>query len=439
MYCGNCLRDNALVRELRRSGHEVLMVPLYLPLTLDEEDESADTPVFFGGINVYLEQQAAVFRHLPDWLDGWLSSRKLLKLASGRAAKTRADELGAMTYSMLRGSEGHQAREVQRLTEFLREHSRPEVICLSNLLLTGLVQPLKRELGAAVACMMQGEESFLEALPDSHRELCWNKVAENAAQADLLLATSRYYAELMREKLRLPESKVRVVHSGISLDGYGRSPSARAEQPTVGFFARMCREKGLDTLVEAFIRLKKRGRVRALKLKVGGSCGPADEPLVAELKGRIAAEGFGGDAEFHPNLDRANKIRFLQSISVFSVPARYGEAFGLYLVEAMAAGVPVVQPRTAAFPELVESSGAGLLCRPEDPEALADAMEKILLSPELAERFSTAGLKAAREQFSVQSMARQTLSQFASVVRAPADEHSRSSVSIPGRAFEPAS
>ena len=72
MYCGGCFRDNALVAALRKQGHETLMVPLYLPLTLDEADQSAGTPTFFGGINVYLEQKSALFRKAPKWLHSLL-------------------------------------------------------------------------------------------------------------------------------------------------------------------------------------------------------------------------------------------------------------------------------------------------------------------------------------------------------------------------------
>ena len=113
MYCGGCLRDNALVAALRKLGHEALMVPLYLPLTLDEEDQSAGAPIFFSGINVYLEQQSALFRHAPGWLHQALASPTLLKWASGAAAKTRPIDLGGMTISMLRGEEGNQARELE--------------------------------------------------------------------------------------------------------------------------------------------------------------------------------------------------------------------------------------------------------------------------------------------------------------------------------------
>jgi hypothetical protein len=68
MYCGGCFRDNSLVAALRKQGHQTLMVPLYLPLTLDEPDQSAGTPIFFGGINVYLDQKSALFRKAPRWL-----------------------------------------------------------------------------------------------------------------------------------------------------------------------------------------------------------------------------------------------------------------------------------------------------------------------------------------------------------------------------------
>src|SRR5438477_9222185 len=135
MYCGNCLRDNALVRELRKMGHSVTMVPLYLPLTLDEEDQSAATPVFFSGINVYLGQKSALFRDAPAWLRNLFASRSLLSWAAGRAAKTRAKDLGELTLSMLRGEEGNQARELDELLRWILEaEQRPDVICLSNAL-----------------------------------------------------------------------------------------------------------------------------------------------------------------------------------------------------------------------------------------------------------------------------------------------------------------
>jgi glycosyltransferase involved in cell wall biosynthesis len=149
--------------------------------------------------------------------------------------------------------------------------------------------------------------------------------------------------------------------------------------------------------------------VPRLKLHIGGSCGPADELFVKGLRQRLAEAGYIGEVAFFPNLSRAEKLDFLGALSVFSVPASYGEAFGLYLIEAMAAGVPVVQPRTAAFPEIIEATGGGLLCEPGDPKSLADKIEHLLLNPKEAQALGDAGRKAVWERFNAETMAKETL------------------------------
>jgi glycosyltransferase involved in cell wall biosynthesis len=424
MYCGGCLRDNALVAALRKLGHEALMVPLYLPLTLDEQDQSAGTPVFFGGINVYLQQKTALFRGAPGWLHDLFASRRLLTWAAGKAAKTRPADLGELTLSMLRGEAGNQAREIEELLGWLKTQPRTDVVSLSNALLIGMVRRLKAELHVPVACALQGEDFFLDGLPESHRAACWRALAERAAEVDLFVAPSRYFGDLMRERLGLAADRVRVVYNGINLEGYaveGQKPDGRRQMadgkengvPTLGFFARMCPEKGLDTLVEAYVLLRQRGRVGQLELRVGGSCGPADGAFVDSLRERLQASGLLGEVEFHPNLDRAGKLEFLRSLSVFSAPARYGEAFGLYVIEALAAGVPVVQPRTAAFPELIEATGGGVLCAAGDAPALAEAVEELLLNPTRARGLGEAGRRAVFQRFSAEAMAQATLRVYA--------------------------
>ncbi|MDB6111601.1 MAG: hypothetical protein JWR69_3351 [Pedosphaera sp.] len=415
MFCGNCFRDNALVRALRKKGHSVLMVPLYLPLTLDETDETQGTPIFFNGVNVYLEQKSEWFRGAPAWLHQLFASPALLKYAAGRAAKTRAADVGDIALSMIRGEDGHQARELEQLIAFLKTQPKPDIICLSNALLVGLARRLKSELGVPVACVLQGEDTFLDALSEKHREIAWRTLAERAQDVDLFIPPTHYFAKLMGRRLNLPADHIKVIYNGINPEGY---QEARNEQPpTLGYFARMCREKGLDTLVEAFILLKERNRIPHLKLKVGGGCGPSDEPLVNALRERLKAKVFLDDVEFHPNVDRAGKQALLRSLSVFSVPALYGEAFGLYVIEAFASGVPVVQPRHAAFPELVEISGGGVICDAGSPKALADAIEELLLNPEKARMLGAAGLKSVRERFNAEQMAQETLRAFEEVVR----------------------
>src|SRR5260370_2275598 len=233
MDCGNCFRDYALVAELRKQGHEVLMVPLYLPLTLDESDQSADTPIFYSGINVYLEQKSALFREAPSWFHNLLTSRSLLKWAAGKAAGTRAADLGEITLSMLRGEEGNQARELDDLIAWLKTQPKPDLICLSNALLIGMVHQLKSELGVPIVCMLQGEDGFLDALPESHRAVCWKTVAERSREVDLFLAPSNYFGDLMQTRLGLAEERVQVVHNGINLEGYESEAYRQMSRPHI--------------------------------------------------------------------------------------------------------------------------------------------------------------------------------------------------------------
>jgi glycosyltransferase involved in cell wall biosynthesis len=422
MYCGACLRDNALVSALRQKGHAVVMAPMYLPLTLDEDDQSAGTPIFFGGINVFLDQQSALFRKAPGWLHRLMDSPSLLRLAAGAAGKTRPEDLGELTISMLRGEEGNQARELDDVIRWLRVE-KPDVVCLSNSLLVGLARRIRAEVRAPVICSLQGEDFFLDGIPEPHRAIAWRVAAERAAEVDLFISPSRYYGQLMGERLKIAPERVKVVHNGINLGGYedAAPPGAKAGPPVLGYFARMCREKGLDQLIGAFVRLKKRKGLADLKLRVGGSCGPADQVIVDKLRQTLAANQILGDAEFCPNLSHAAKQDFLRSLTVFSVPALHPEAFGLYVVEALAAGVPVVQPDHGGFSELVLATGGGRLFPARNEEALTDALETMLRAPEQARAMGAAGRAAVRQRFTVETMAiefarlcRETARNFAS-------------------------
>lgn len=422
MYCGNCFRDNALVAELRRLGHRTLMVPLYLPLALDEEDQSAGTPVFFGGINVYLDQKSALFRRAPRWMHRLLASPTVLRWAGSGAAKTRPDDVGDLMLSMLRGEHGHQARELDELTDWLAAQTdRPDVVCLSNALLLGMARQLHVRLRAPVVCMLQGEDAFLDALPSSHRQAAWDLLTERARDAAMLVAPTRYFADRMTQRLRLDPARVRVIHNGLHVHDFLAGPAtdiAPAEAPPViGYFARMCPEKGLDTLVEAFLHLKRMPGLQHTRFHVGGGLGPGEAAFVDGLKSRLAEARFLDDVRFFPNVDRATKIEFYRSLSVFSVPARYGEAFGLYLLEALASGVPVVQPRTASFPEIIEATGGGVLCESENPISLAGALADLLRQPDCARELGGAGRAAVLEKFSVTAMAERLLDVFGELRR----------------------
>ena len=406
MYCGGCFRDNALVAALRQTGHDVLMVPLYLPLTLDEPDQSAETPIFFSGINVYLEQKLAIFRHLPRWMLKPFTSRSLLKWLGGRAAKTRAEDVGELMLSMLRGEEGNQARELEELISWLKQHHPPEVVCLSNALLVGMARRLRSELKAPVVCLLSGEDTFLDGLPPSARDAAWRTLTERCRDVDLFVAPSGYFADLMARRLSLRPDQVRVVPNGIRLEGYS-IPQLAPNPPVLGYFARMCPEKGLDTLVDAYLLVKQRDIAKNLRLHIGGGCGPADEPFVEKQRRKLAAAGVLEDVEFFPNVDHSQKIDFFRGLFLFSTPALYGEAFGLYLLEALAAGVPVIQPRHAAFPEIIEATGGGVLCDPGSAKSLADAIENLLLHPLHARHLGRRGREMVEKEFTIARMAEQ--------------------------------
>lgn len=424
MYCGNCLRDNALVAALRRQGHEVTLLPMYLPLKTDEPEETRGMPVFFGGVNVYLEQKSAIFRHMPKWLHRWLSAPGLLKMLGTAASKTRPEDVGDLTLSMLRGEMGNQAREVDELIAWLAAHERPDVVSLSNALLVGVARRLKSGVGTRVAVTLQGEDTFVDALPERCRGEAWSLMAERLAEADLLVAPSRYYAERMAGRLGLAPGRIQVVPNGIHLAGW-KPAEVRPSPPVLGYMARMCREKGLDRLVEAFLILKRRDRVPGLRLSVAGGMGPTDERFVDGLKERLRAAGRLGDVDFRPNVEHAEKQAFFRSLTVFSTPAHYGEAFGLYLVEAMAAGVPMVQPRTGAFPEILEETGAGLVCAADDVEDLAAKIEEVLLSPALAARLGQAGRQAAEKTYNSDAIAARLADLFQGIRTPPVGDETR--------------
>jgi glycosyltransferase involved in cell wall biosynthesis len=405
MYCGACFRDNALVASLRKLGHEVTMLPLYLPLTLDEQDETQGAPIFYSGINVYLEQMSPVFRFSPNWFHKFFASRKILDLAAGNAASTQPADVGELTISMLKGENGNQARELEELIDWLKTN-RPDVISLSNALLVGMARKLKAELKVPIICSLQGEDVFLNALPDGVRERAWQTTAERAVDVDLFIAPSQYFANFMRERLRLPAEKIRVLPNGINLDGFNERQPA-AHPTTLGFFARMCRDKGLDTLVDAYIELHRRRTIPNLRLKVGGSCGPTDQKVIDEQQRKLRDAGLESTAKFHPNVSREQKLDFLSSLTLFSVPAMYGEAFGLYILEALAVAVPVIQPRHAGFPELIEATGGGVLYDPTNPKALADAIESLALNQHKAFDLGQTGRRAVFERFDVNHMAKQ--------------------------------
>ena len=415
MYCGGCFRDNTLVKSLRDEGHEVLMVPLYLPLTLEDVDQSSETPIFFGGINVFLDQTLGFFRKLPASWTAWLNRRSILKRISRFAAQTRPEDVGELTVSMLMGEDGHQRKELEQLIHWLKGQVQPDVVCLSNALLIGMAAELKSKLNCPVLCTLQGEDTFLDALPEPNRQEAWGVLKKRAMDIDAFIAPSRYFGELMQSRLGFRADRLYVVPNGIPVDGYQRS-KLPDDPPVLGYFARMCEAKGLPLLVDAYIELKKNPNYQAMRLMVGGGMGPSDELVVEALKTKLNQAGCPDDVTWHPNLNRQEKLEFFSKLTVFSVPALYGETYGLYLLEAMAAGVPVIQPPHAAFPEIIEVTGGGVMTAGLSKDDLAESIDSLLKDKTRLKQTSDAAIQSVNQSHQSIHMAKRVLEVYQSVL-----------------------
>jgi glycosyltransferase involved in cell wall biosynthesis len=411
MYCGSCIRDNALAAELIRQGHDVTLVPLYTPTKTDEPNVSYRR-VFFGGISVYLEQHVPLFRKTPRFLDKLWDSGWALAAAARGSVSNRGEDLGALTISILRGAGGHQRKELDKLLEWLVTQPRPDIVNLSYALILGLARPLREALQCPLVCTLQGEDLFLDSMGNEHRAEALRLIREHARHVDAFLAVSEYYARFMAGYLGIPAGKIHVAPLGVNLDGLAPAPRDPARPFTIGYFARITPEKGLHTLAEAYRVLRQELGLPPARLEAAGYLAPQERKYLADLESRLSVWGLRGEFRYHGEVDRAGKIRFLQSLDVMSVPASYAEPKGLSILEAMACGVPLVQPRIGAYPEMLEKTGGGLLV---DEGGLAVGIFELWKQSELRARLGQAGAEGVRRHYSVDQEAARVLEIYRTV------------------------
>jgi glycosyltransferase involved in cell wall biosynthesis len=416
MYCGSCLRDNAMATELIARGHDVMLLPVYTPTFTDEPNVSRNH-VVLGGISAYLEQYVPVFRKTPRWLDRLWDSKTVLSLASRRSISTNPKMLGEMTVSVLKGEDGFQSKEIFKFVDWMKDQAPPDVINLPYTLLLSLAGPLKHVLNAPVLCTLQGEDLFLDGLQDPYRTEAMTLIREHLPSVDLFLSVSEYYADFMPDYLGIPREKIRVVPLGINPNGF----EMRATNPngpfTVGFLGRVAPEKGLHVLAEAYSLLRKSGDLPQARFEVAGYMAADCKPYLEEIETHLKEAGLDQEFRYHGVVDRAAKIAFLRNLDVMSLPATYDEPKGVSLLESMACGVPVVQPRRGAFAEIVESTGGGLLVEPDDPQSLAEGILKLYKDRNLAGELSANGFKGVREHYTAAHMADKVLAAYNEVIR----------------------
>ena len=404
MYCGSCLRDNAMAAALLARGHDVLLAPVYTPTTTDEKNVS-DPHVFFGGVSVYLEQHFPMFRHTPALFDRIWDSTAVLKVASKKQIKVDPAMLGGMTVSMLKGLGGHQRKEVLKMLRWLKDVPRFDAISLPFSLLIGLARPLRDELKAPVVCTVQGDDLFLSQLPEPWRTESLDLIRASIKDVDVFIAVSEFYVDVMNAYLGIPRNKIRVVPLGINMDGHTPQETRTAPPFTVGYFGRIAPEKGLHVLAEAYRRLRERPGVPPTRLLAGGYMLNEHRQYFAGVERNIGEWGLAGEFHYAGAPDRAGKIALYKQMDVFSMPATYAEPKGFTLIEAMANGIPIVQPAHGAFTEIVQNTGGGVLVKPEDPDALADGLLTLLTDRARAGELGRAGAEGVRRHYTVEQMA----------------------------------
>ena len=389
-YCGNCFRDNLYAQALRRVGQEVVIMPLYLPLT--DQSFCADTPLFFPATSYYVAQKYFGKGKMPRVFEKILDNPSILRLASSLSGTTSAKGMEQMTLSMIKGDDKNFAKQTGKLMDWIVNHDRPDLIHLSSSLLIGIAKAIKSQIDIPVVCSLQDEEIWVDSLENQYAREAWDAIGRNAQFIDRFIASSEFYKSVVLNKI--PEiTAIDVVYPGVNIEKY--HSLYYPEEPTIGFFYRMNYENGLDILAQAFVKLKSEEAIPGLKLKIGGGYTRENKSFVQRIQAILRP--YANDVIWSAHYTLDEHAAFYKDISLICAPIRFNEAFGLYLSEAFAAGRPAVVPDTGSFSEIV--GNAGLLYSPNDSEHLAEALKQTLTNLVLYENCKTKALQLSHERY----------------------------------------
>jgi glycosyltransferase involved in cell wall biosynthesis len=405
MYCGSCLRDNSLAAELRRMGEDFTLVPLYTPAKTDEPSESANSPILFGGISVYLQQSSALFRHAPRFLDRIWDSRWALGAAAKRSLSVNPKFLGEMTVAMLEGGDGPIAREFSKLESWFSHEHRPDLVNLPNTLLIAMARAIRHVYTGPIVCTMQGEDLFLHHLRQPYRSQALALIRDQIHHVDAFVSISAEYAAVMADLLAIPKHKIHIIPVGV--DPAHFTPAAPTTPFKAGYLARIAPEKGLHLLCEAW-RLFLPAYGHPAELHAAGYLAPEHDSYLSPLRN---TPGF----TFHGELDLPAKKNFLASLNAFCVPPVYDDPKGLYVLEALASAVPVVAPARMAPREHIEACGGGILVKPDSPAAIAAALLSLARDRDAARNLGRQGRHGVSQHRSLRRMATRTLALYHSL------------------------
>ena len=387
--CGSCLHDNTLVRALQMQGCDAILLPAYVPTTTDDTNV-ADPRIVMGGVNVWLQEHVPFFRHTPWFVDRLLDSPRLLAWLASRTSETRPADLGPLTVSSLQGERGHQRKEVEKLCRLLAHELRPDVVHLSNALLLGMARPIRAATGAGLVCSLSGEDIFIEKIPEPAYSQIRDLLRERARDVDRFVALNAFFADFMADYLAVPRERIVVIPHGVDTVGFPGAPRGRTagSRFVIGSLARACPEKGLDLLVRALPLVREK---HDATLRAAGAVVDAERGYIAQCLATARDLGVAEHVTWLGQLDRPGKLAFFAAIDLFAMPTVFPEAKGIPVIEALAAGVPVVAPAHGAFPELLDDEQAGRLHAPGDADDLARVIIAMLDDAEMRGRMAAYG------------------------------------------------
>jgi len=389
-YCGNCFRDNLYAQALRNAGQEVMIMPLYLPLT--DKSFRADTPLFFPATSYYVAQKYFVKRKMPRLFEKILNAPSILRMASSLSGTTSAKGMERMTLSMIKGDDKHFVKQTEKIIDWIVNHDRPDIVHLSTSMLIGIAKAIKSRINIPVVCSLQDEEIWLDSLESQYAREAWESIGKNSKYVDSFIASSEFYKSAALNKV--PEiGEINVVYPGVNIEKYKSLDYPK--NPTIGFYYRMNYENGLDILAQSFVKLKKENTIPDLKLKIGGGYTRENKTFINHIQ--TILKPYACDVIWSDNYNLAEHTSFYKDISLICAPIRFKEAFGLYLCEAFAVGRPAVMPNTGSFSEIVGE--AGLLYSPDSSEHLAEALKQMLTNHALYEKCKENALQLSHERY----------------------------------------
>lgn len=403
-YCGNCYRDMLYVKAIRKvPGVITRAVPLYLPPDRQNVKDGFEKQVFFGAISMFLREKVGFLKNMPPFMDKIVDSVPLLKLAARQAGATRTEGYEDLTLSMIEGDNAFRKHEVDRLVKYLTKDGKPDVIHLSNALILGLARQIKQRMNVKVVCSLLNEDDWIDEMAEPYQSNAWKMIAKEAVHVDSFITPSIYSKELFKRKTGLNGENVHVVPLGFDPEK-SDNPKSDYAYPALGYFSRVNSHNGFDKLTDAFIDIKEKNLVPGLTIHVCGGFTGDDKPFISEQIKKIKAHGFQKSVRIYPEFLGDKKLEFFANVDVISVPVRKYDGYGLYILEANGAGIPVVQPATGAFPEIVQMTGGGLIYSPDNNEELVKSLVALLNDKTLQKTLGEKGRLNVLSKLSLEKM-----------------------------------